>query len=198
MVKEQVRSYRNSHPHPRGEAVLSLVKQVVAKHKQMRKEKGIDRAKDTAMAFGVIKELQSTADMLLLKGDYIAMRSRMDLLLAEAMMLRGEDRRKAEFPELFTIESINEGPKGNVQVLCLRLVGGKVYLTSLIPLILQTNQEGKSQYGLAFRHKDVERCAVGALALYLFVHVQNEPWPPFHDRERWYKNEATHEGGKSL
>ena len=78
------------------------------------------------MAFGVIKELQCTTDMLLAKGDYISMCTRMDLMLAQAMMLRGEDRRHTEFPELFTIESINEGPKGNVQLLCLRLIEGKV------------------------------------------------------------------------
>jgi hypothetical protein len=94
----------------------------------MQKEKGIDRAKDAAMAFGVIKELQSTTDILLSRGDYISMRTRMDLMLAQAMMLRGEDRRHAEFPELFVIESINEGPKGNVPLLCLRLMAGKVYV----------------------------------------------------------------------
>ena len=113
----------------------SLVKQAVVNHKQMQKEKGIDRAKDIVMAFGVIKELESTTDMLLSNGDYISMRTRMDLMLAEVMMLRGEDRRKAEFPELFTIESINEGPKGNVQLLCLRLVDGKVYLTLSLSLV---------------------------------------------------------------
>ncbi|TMC16492.1 MAG: hypothetical protein E6J34_19965 [Chloroflexi bacterium] len=118
-------------------------------------------------------------------------------MLGQAMMLRGEDRRKAELPELFIIDALNEGSKGDVQLLCLRLMSGKVCYTfpPLCPCCLfganlvQTNQEGKSQYGLAFRHKDVERCAVGALALYLFIrfHIQNEPWPPFHDREQWYK-----------
>jgi|SRR5579859_705433 len=136
IVQEQVRNRRNSHPHPRGEAVQSLVKQVVAKHKQMQKEKGIDRAKDTAMAFGVIKEVQSTTDMLLSKGDYISIRTRMDLMLAQAMMLRGEDRRNTEFPELFTIESMNEGPKGNVQLLCLRLTGGKVCTSNSVLLLV--------------------------------------------------------------
>jgi len=97
-------------------------------HKQMRQDKGFDRAKDSAMAFGVLQELRSTVDMLLSKGDYIAMRTRMDLLLAQAMMLRGEDRRHVEFPELFTIESINESPRGNVRLLCLRLISGKVHL----------------------------------------------------------------------
>ena len=95
----------------------------------MQKEKGIDRAKDTAMTFGVIKELQSTIDMLLSKGDYISMRTRMDLMLGQAMMLRGEDRRKAELPELFIIDALNEGSKGDVQLLCLRLMSGKVCYT---------------------------------------------------------------------
>jgi hypothetical protein len=95
----------------------------------MQKEKGIDRAKDTAMAFGVIKELQSTTDMLLSKGDYISMRTRMDLMLEQAMMLRGEDGRKAELSELFIIDALNEGSKGDVQLLCLRLMSGKVCYT---------------------------------------------------------------------
>jgi len=69
-----------------------LVKQVVAIRKQIQKEKGIDRAKDTAMAFGVIQELQCTTDKLLLKGDYISMCTRTDLMLAQSMMLRGKDR----------------------------------------------------------------------------------------------------------
>ena len=83
------------------------------------------------MTFGVIKEAESTTDILLSKGDYISMRTRMDLMLAQAMMLRGEDRRHAEFPEFFAIESINEGPKGNVQLLCLRLIEGKVRTSML-------------------------------------------------------------------
>lgn len=134
-TKEQVRNRRNSYPHPRGESVQCLVKQAVARHKQMRQDKGFDRAKDSAMAFGALQELLSTTNMLLSKGDYIAMRTRMDLLLAQAMMLRGEDRRHMEFPELFTIESINEGPRGNVQLLCLRLISGKVQFL-LLPSLL--------------------------------------------------------------
>ena len=104
----------------------SLVKQVIAKHKQMQKEKGIDRAKNAAMTFGVIKELHSITDMLFSKGDYISMRTRMDLMLTQTIMLCGEDRQNAKFLKLFTIESINEGPKSNVQLLCLRLVSSKV------------------------------------------------------------------------
>ena len=132
MAKEQVRNHRNTYPHPRGESVQCLVKQTVAKYKQMQQDKGFDRARDSAIAFGVLQELLRTTDMLLSKGDYIAIRTRMDLLMAQAMMLRGEDKRHVEFPELFTIESINEGPKGNVRLLCLRLISGKVWFLSVI------------------------------------------------------------------
>jgi hypothetical protein len=41
---------------------------------------------------------------------------------------------------------------------------------------------------MALRHKEVEKCCVGATALFFFYryHILNEAWPPFHDRERWY------------
>jgi hypothetical protein len=56
----------------------------------------------------------------------VAMRTRMDLLVGQYMLLRGEDRRKAELPDLFTVDSLNEGVKGHVPMLCLRLGQGKV------------------------------------------------------------------------
>jgi hypothetical protein len=54
---------------------------------------------------------------------------------------------------------------------------------------VQTNQDGKAQYAVAFRNKRVDQCPVGALTLYLFFryHIAMEPWPPFHDRKEWYK-----------
>lgn len=41
---------------------------------------------------------------------------------------------------------------------------------------------------MAFRNKEVEKCCVGALALFFFYryHILNEEWPPFDDRLRWY------------
>ena len=42
---------------------------------------------------------------------------------------------------------------------------------------------------MAFRHKSVEKCCMGALAFCMFsrYHMTNEEWPPFQDRERCYK-----------
>ena len=52
----------------------------------------------------------------------------------------------------------------------------------------QTNRDGKAQYGVAFRNKNVEYCPVNAVALYLFYrfHVEMESWPEFSDRLAWY------------
>ncbi len=53
-------------------------------------------------------------------------------LVGQYMLLRGEDRRRAEFPDLFTVDSLNEGVKGHVPMLCLRLGQRKVRLFSFI------------------------------------------------------------------
>jgi Centromere DNA-binding protein complex CBF3 subunit, domain 2 len=52
----------------------------------------------------------------------------------------------------------------------------------------KTNQEGRAQYGIAFRNKDVQYCPVGAVALWLFyrIHTLSEPWPNFCNRREWY------------
>src|SRR5579864_3235996 len=52
----------------------------------------------------------------------------MDLLIAKFMMLRSEDRRHAELPDLFYIPMKNEGVTGDANMLCLQLNQGKVCL----------------------------------------------------------------------
>ncbi|KAE8236563.1 hypothetical protein A4X03_0g9394, partial [Tilletia caries] len=44
------------------------------------------------------------------------------------------------------------------------------------------------EIGIAVRHRDVEACPVGALALYLYErwHVRSEPFPDFSSRASWY------------
>ena len=149
---------------------------------------GRDRGKDTIQQFGTLQELTRTVDMQFTIGTSVAIRTRMDLLMGQYMLLRGEDRRRAEFPDLFTVDSLNEGVKGHVPMLCLRLGQGKVRSFSFALTFGQTNQEGKAQYGVAFRNKDVRYCPVGAVALWLFhrFHILSEPWPNFSNRLEWY------------
>ena len=85
-----------------------------------------DRGKDTVQQFGTLSELNRTVDIQLTIETATSIRTRMDLLMAQYMLLRGEDRRKAEFPDLFMVDSLHEGVKGHVPMLCLRLGQGKV------------------------------------------------------------------------
>lgn len=64
---------------------------------------------------------------------------------------------------------------------------GKTFVLQLL-IFDKTNQEGKAQYGVAFRNKDVQYCPVGSVAFWLFYrfHVLSEPWPNFSNRREWY------------
>jgi len=54
-------------------------------------------------------------------------RTRMDLLISQYMLLRGEDRRRADLCDLVAVESLNEaGFQKDVKMLILRLRQGKV------------------------------------------------------------------------
>lgn len=117
----------NSHPHPRTKSVAAILQHNSDQYDLLRKENGIaDRGKETIQQFGNQEETLRCVKMLFLSCTYVSMRTRMDLLMSQYMLLRGEDRRHAEFPDIFTTDSINEGHKGNVPMLILRLGHGKV------------------------------------------------------------------------
>ncbi|CAD6962168.1 unnamed protein product [Tilletia laevis] len=52
----------------------------------------------------------------------------------------------------------------------------------------KTNTEARREFGIAARHKNVETCPIGALALYLFqrFHLRNE-FPDLSSRAVWYE-----------
>jgi hypothetical protein len=73
--------------------------------------------------------VKRTVDIQLTTETPGSIRTRMDLLVAQYMLLRGEDRRHAEFPDLHTVDSLQEGVNGDVPMLVLRLGQGKVLLS---------------------------------------------------------------------
>jgi Centromere DNA-binding protein complex CBF3 subunit, domain 2 len=87
------------------------------------------------MQFGTLEELNRCVDVQFTMGTYVSLRTRMDLIFGQYMLLRGEDRRHAELPDLFTVDALKEGHKGNVSMLCLRLGQGKVSSHSYDPII---------------------------------------------------------------
>jgi hypothetical protein len=86
----------------------------------------VDRAKDTVQKFGSLEELFRTCDIQFTKETFVSMRTRMDLLWAKYMLLRGQDRRASELPDLFTVDALQEGVKGDVPMLLMRIGEGKV------------------------------------------------------------------------
>ncbi|EIE89012.1 hypothetical protein RO3G_13723 [Rhizopus delemar RA 99-880] len=96
--------------------------------------------------------------------------------LSHAMLCRSQTTLSMEFADLFSLEVENQGlPE------CIALVATIAHG--------KTNQHGKIEYGSSLRHRDVEVCSIGALALYLFsrFHFENEEFPDFEKRENWYK-----------
>jgi hypothetical protein len=120
---------RNTNDHPRNPTLQALLHFNREERARINADAGRDRGKDTIMQFGNIQELNRCVDVQLSLGTYVSIRTRMDLILAQYMMLRGEDRRHAEFPDIFTVDSLNEGHKGDVPMLILRLGQGKVFFS---------------------------------------------------------------------
>lgn len=118
----------NSYLSPRTTQVTAIIKAYDKRCREIKNTQGIkDRGLDK-IKFILAPEFTKTCDILLLKGTLEAMRTRMDLLISKFMMLRSEDRRRAELPDLFYIPMKNEGVVGDANMLCLQLGQGKVCL----------------------------------------------------------------------
>ena len=118
---------RNNNKHPRNQLLQAILRFNREERARINADAGRDRGKDTIMQFGTLQELNRCVDVQLSLGTYVSIRTRMDLILAQYMMLRGEDRRRMELADIFTVDSLNESHKGNVPMLVLRLGAGKVF-----------------------------------------------------------------------
>ena len=118
---------RNNHKHPRTPMLQAVLRFNREERERINADAGRDRGKDTIMQFGTLQELNRCVDVQLSLGTYVSIRTRMDLIVGQYMMLRGEDRRRVELPDIFTVDSLNEGHKGDVPMLILRLGQGKVF-----------------------------------------------------------------------
>ncbi|KAE8217472.1 hypothetical protein CF319_g8446 [Tilletia indica] len=105
----------------------------------------------------------------------ISLRSRFEFLMQHALMGRSEDLRNAILAATYTIMLPQSRPQ-SCPAFVVTLRSGK------------TNTESRNEWGVAARHRDVETCPVGALALYLYErwHLLGLPAPSFSSRESWY------------
>jgi hypothetical protein len=105
-----------------------------------------------------------------------ALRTQVDFLLGNSMLLRLSNRLPMELADLFLMPLPKEGPSGDGWCLVAVMDQGK------------TNQHGRLEYGAVLRHRNYQSCPVGALAAYLFWrwHLSGEPFPCFRASQDWY------------
>lgn len=87
----------------------------------------------------------------------VGFRNRLNATWSHYMMSRSENMRMATFPDIFS--HIFHPEKETEQQMVLGIV--------LTMLRGKTNREGKANFGVIVRNKDVELCPVGSLAFYL-------------------------------
>jgi hypothetical protein len=95
----------------------------------LKQAKGLNRGdSEGILTFEGLREMESTCDFLLNKGTFVSMRTRMDLMLSMNMLLRGEDRRRLEMPEVLMVLATFAimGPNPHVPALGFQLLKGKV------------------------------------------------------------------------
>ncbi|KAG2204514.1 hypothetical protein INT46_000267 [Mucor plumbeus] len=92
------------------------------------------------------------------------------------MLCRSQTTLRMQFSDLFSLKIENQGVTGCVSLVATIAFG-------------KNNQHGKIEYGSAVRHRQVEVCSTGALTTNLFsrFHYENESFPDFTSRERWYE-----------
>ena len=110
---------------------------------------------------------------------FINLRALADFLIRHYTLLRGDNTRIMDLPDLITIELQKEGPT-------------PCHLLVLTCSKSKTNQFGKVEYAAAMRNKDVYMCPLSGLAFYLFYrwHLTGESFPSFTTRSSWYDIKA--------
>lgn len=111
---------------------------------EQRSSKLQDRTEHTTQLFNGTAEIKKTVDMQMGLGTLVALRTRWDILWSQYMMLRSEDRRRAELPDIFCVDAPGERPSGeSVKIMLLVLHKGKVMLLLIIDLTHVLDNQGR-------------------------------------------------------
>jgi hypothetical protein len=99
-----------------------------------------------------------------------SLRTQLDFLLGNSMLLRQSNRLPIELADLFLMPLPKEGTRGDSWCFVVVMDQGKhpaFYPFNNIPTYTiegKTNQHGRLEYGAALRHRDYRSCVIGALA----------------------------------
>ena len=119
-----------------------------------------------------------------------ALRTQVDFLFGNHMLLRSSNRLPMELPDCFPLELSSEGfktPGHTTKALVVVMNCGK------------TNQHGRMEYGSALRHRDPRSCLIGALSFWFFWRWQvekAEKFPVFQRSEDWYETKVLRRSAK--
>src|SRR4030081_1529863 len=114
------------------------------------------------------------------------LRTNIDFLLGNHMLLRSSNRRPLELPNCFRLELPNEGVRGSTLA-----PAPKTYAFVVVMNKGKTNQHGRMEYDASLRHRDPLAYLVIALAFWFFyrwqVEKDTEIFPSFAKPEDWYE-----------
>jgi hypothetical protein len=182
LYEEQKSRNVNPAPRPQGIALKALKRSILAVVWARKRREYTDRLA------GTIKDSYSKAQIpqhhaaawQTVGNISCLLRTQVDFLLGNHMLLRQSNRRPMELPDCFRLELPKEGQKSTefpTYALVVVMNQGK------------TNQHGRIEYGAGLRHRDVRSCLVGSLACYFFWRWQVEgveAFPTFERSEDWY------------
>ena len=168
-------------PQPKRVALKALESSIVRGEYARRREEFTDRGISTFRDGYLASQLPDLHRQVWSEGlgwgtAEQALRTQVDFLLWNSMLLRLSNRLPIELADLFLMPLPKEGTRGDGWCLVAVMDQGK------------TNQYGRLEYGAVLRHRDYRSYLVGALAAYFFWrwHLSGEPFPCFRTSRDWY------------
>lgn len=178
---------------PNVQEVLNMVKRRKGRIKRARHEEKLD---EQFQPFQSLEQVPLVEKYLWeygrtnRKSAFVALRTRMTFLWCYSGVLRSESLFLGELSDLFDFSLQRDDHSDVMDVVVLQMRTGK------------TVDNGVPQYGRAMRHKDVSRCAVGALGLYLLFRFEYSGEmddcrrPNFLDNSDWFSIKLLTDGSR--
>ncbi|KAE8228169.1 hypothetical protein CF326_g6910, partial [Tilletia indica] len=177
-------SGRNTNPHPRNGALLKAFLKAIRRGRSSLAAARQDDAWRHTLKDGYSEEefakvsrwyLSQAASESPMDWTSTVWRARFDFLMQHAIMGRSEDLRNTKLATMY-MHKVPQSRPHPCDAVIVTIRHSK------------TNLESRKQFGVAARHRGVELCPVGALALFFFerFHVKKEAFPDLSSRATWY------------
>ncbi|KAE8240360.1 hypothetical protein A4X13_0g7841 [Tilletia indica] len=180
--KQQQLAGKNSHPSPREGGLVKAYRTAIIKSKARQSAASYEDKAKHSLADGYDELGHERISRWYLQratkprmDEHACYRARLDFLLSHAIMGRSEDLRHAKLSDMYSYALPYSSPHP-CQALVITFLESKA------------NTGGRKERGVAIRHRNVEVCPIGALALYLFYRFDAcaEKPPDFTTRREWY------------